>query len=103
MRRRTSTACPRWRANRFPGARTTTALSARPPPSAESAGYDPGHVPQDFDGMLALARQLFPRGADYARPEYWSCLRPMTPSGAPILGRTRHRNLFLNTGHGHMG
>ncbi|MCW5230389.1 D-amino acid dehydrogenase [Verminephrobacter eiseniae] len=71
--------------------------------TAEFAGYDTGHVPQDFDGMLALARQLFPRGADYDRPEYWSCLRPMTPSGAPILGRTRHRNLFLNTGHGHMG
>lgn len=71
--------------------------------TAEFTGYDTGHAPRDFDDMLALARQLFPRGADYDRPSYWSCLRPMTPSGAPILGRTRHRNLFLNTGHGHMG
>jgi D-amino-acid dehydrogenase len=27
----------------------------------------------------------------------------MTPTGIPILGRSRQRNLFLNTGHGHMG
>jgi D-amino-acid dehydrogenase len=27
----------------------------------------------------------------------------MTPKGAPILGRGRHRNLYYNTGHGHMG
>lgn len=71
--------------------------------TAEFAGYDTTHQPRDFDDMLAVARQLFPRGADYDKPSYWSCLRPMTPAGAPILGATRHRNLFLNTGHGHMG
>lgn len=71
--------------------------------TAEFAGYDTSHRPRDFDDMLAVARQLFPRGADYDTPSYWSCLRPMTPAGAPILGATRHRNLFLNTGHGHMG
>ena len=27
----------------------------------------------------------------------------MTPDGPPILGPTRYRNLFLNTGHGHLG
>ena len=71
--------------------------------TAEFAGYDTSHQPRDFEGMLGVARQLFPRGADYGAPAYWSCLRPMTPAGAPILGATRHRNLFLNTGHGHMG
>ncbi|MFP3741380.1 FAD-dependent oxidoreductase, partial [Burkholderia sp. SIMBA_019] len=53
--------------------------------------------------MLATARALFPNGADYARPSYWAGLRPMTPEGTPLIGATRHRNLFLNTGHGHMG
>lgn len=71
--------------------------------TAEFAGYDTHHSPRDFEDMLGVARQLFPRGADYDTPSYWSCLRPMTPAGAPILGATRHRNLFLNTGHGHMG
>jgi len=27
----------------------------------------------------------------------------MTPKGPPILGRSRHRNLWLNCGQGHMG
>jgi len=71
--------------------------------TAEFTGYDTTHKPADFADMLRVARQLFPRGADYDSPSYWSCLRPMTPAGAPILGTTRHRNLFLNTGHGHMG
>ena len=40
---------------------------------------------------------------DYDRGEYRACLRPMTPDGRPIVGTGRHRNLFLNAGHGHMG
>ena len=32
-----------------------------------------------------------------------SCLRPMTPDGPPIVGRGRYRNLYYDTGHGHMG
>ncbi len=39
----------------------------------------------------------------YERGQYRACLRPMTPDGPPILGLGRHRNLFLNCGHGHMG
>ena len=27
----------------------------------------------------------------------------MTSDGPPILGPTRYANLFLNTGHGHLG
>jgi D-amino-acid dehydrogenase len=27
----------------------------------------------------------------------------MTPEGTPIIGRTKYPNLYLNTGHGHMG
>jgi D-amino-acid dehydrogenase len=53
--------------------------------------------------MLQAARELFPDGADYDRPSYRAGLRPMTPEGTPLIGRTRHRNLYLNTGHGHMG
>jgi D-amino-acid dehydrogenase len=34
---------------------------------------------------------------------YWTGLRPATPSNAPLIGRTRYRNLFLNTGHGTLG
>lgn len=70
---------------------------------AEFAGYDRSHRPEDFRHLLQVARDLFPDGGDYARPRYWAGLRPMTPEGTPILGQTGYRNLFLNTGHGHMG
>lgn len=71
--------------------------------TAEFAGYDWGWTPRDFNNVLRLARDLFPDAADYDRGEYRACLRPMTPDGPPILGLGRHRNLFLNCGHGHMG
>jgi D-amino-acid dehydrogenase len=70
---------------------------------AEFAGYNTGHKPSDFTGMIRTARELFPQAADYERPSSWACLRPMTPEGTPIFGRGRYRNLWINTGQGHMG
>jgi len=46
---------------------------------------------------------LFPKGGDVARAEFWTGLRPMTPDGTPIIGRTRYDNLILSTGHGTLG
>ncbi len=71
--------------------------------TAEISGYDTSHRPADFAPMLKVVQRLFPDGADYARAEMWAGLRPMTPSNLPILGRSRYANLFLNTGHGHIG
>jgi len=71
--------------------------------TAEFSGYDTSHTPARFAAMLRTARDLFPQGAEYDRPSYWACLRPMTPEGTPIFGRGRHRNLWINTGQGHMG
>jgi D-amino-acid dehydrogenase len=71
--------------------------------TAEFAGYDWSWTPRDFNNILRLARDLFPDAADYDRGQYRACLRPMTPDGPPILGLGRHRNLFFNCGHGHMG
>ena len=33
----------------------------------------------------------------------WTGLRPATPHAAPILGRSRIENLYLNIGHGMLG
>jgi D-amino-acid dehydrogenase len=71
--------------------------------TADFAGYDTSHKPENFATMLKVARELFPEAAHYDQPRYWACLRPMTPDGPPILGATRLDNLFLNTGSGHMG
>ncbi len=78
-------------------------LRVRATAIAEFAGYDTSHTPADFASMLTALRDLFPGGADYARPQYWACLRPMTPEGTPVLGRGKFENLYYNTGHGHMG
>jgi len=71
--------------------------------TADFAGYDTSFEPRDFGHMLKVARELFPRAAAYDRPEYWACLRPMTPDGPPIMGPSGITNLWLNTGHGHIG
>ena len=71
--------------------------------TAEFSGYDRSHRPRDFRAMLRLGRELFPNVADYDQPDYWAGLRPMTPEGTPFLGTARYRNLYLNTGHGHIG
>ena len=50
-----------------------------------------------------VANDLFPKGGDVSRAEFWTGLRPMTPDGTPIVGATRFRNLLLSTGHGTLG
>lgn len=71
--------------------------------TADFAGYDTEFVPANFAHMLRVARDMFPNAALYDRPDYWACLRPMTPDGPPIMGTSPVGNLWLNTGHGHMG
>jgi D-amino-acid dehydrogenase len=71
--------------------------------TAEFAGYDRSWTPRDFNNIMRFARDVFPEAADWERGEYRACLRPMTPDGPPVLGPGRHRNLFFNAGHGHMG
>jgi D-amino-acid dehydrogenase len=71
--------------------------------TADFAGYDTSYTPREFETMLKVARELFPEGAHYDQQSPWACLRPMTPDGPPIMGATRYRNLFMNTGHGHIG
>jgi len=71
--------------------------------TAEFAGYDRGHKPADFAFMKRVAQTLFPEGLAHDRAEMWAGLRPMTPDNLPVLGRRRYKNLWLNTGHGHIG
>ncbi|MCB4767393.1 D-amino acid dehydrogenase [Ancylobacter sp. Lp-2] len=71
--------------------------------TAEFAGYDKSHRPSDFAFMKRVTQELYPEGADYDRAEMWAGLRPMTPTNLPFFGRRHLRNLYLNTGHGHIG
>ena len=71
--------------------------------TADFAGYDTDYEAKDFSVMQHVARELFPDGGAFERPDYWACLRPMTPDGPPIMSPSRYQNLWINSGHGHMG
>ncbi len=71
--------------------------------TAELSGYnDRLHAARQAT-LERSARSLFGAGGDYSSPAFWTGLRPMTPDGTPIVGATRWRNLWLNTGHGTLG
>ena len=71
--------------------------------TAEFTGFDRTHKPSNFASMLRTAHELFPGAFDEKKAEFWAGLRPMMPSSVPVIGRARYRNLYLNTGHGHLG
>ena len=70
---------------------------------AEISGFSTD-LPEARRGTLEHSvGDLFPGGGDLAAASFWSGLRPMTPDGTPVLGGTKLRNLWLNTGHGTLG
>ncbi|MDR6680459.1 D-amino acid dehydrogenase [Pseudomonas oryzihabitans] len=70
---------------------------------AEICGFDLSLDPRRRATLEMITGDLYPRGGDLARASFWTGLRPTTPDGTPIVGATRYRNLFLNTGHGTLG
>ncbi|WP_348946610.1 D-amino acid dehydrogenase [Chitinibacter sp. FCG-7] len=70
---------------------------------AEVAGYDKVIDPKRVATLKMVANDLFPHAGDLTQATPWTGLRPMTPDGTPIIGTTRIRNLWLNTGHGTLG
>jgi D-amino-acid dehydrogenase len=70
---------------------------------AELAGYDLELRQAPRRTLEHVVRDLFPTAGDVADASFWCGLRPMTPDGPPVLGPTRYRNLWLNTGHGTLG
>lgn len=71
--------------------------------TAELTGYDTSLNDARCKAILSRIEQLFPGIGDYAQAARWAGLRPATPSNVPLIGATRYRNLFLNTGHGTLG
>jgi D-amino-acid dehydrogenase len=52
---------------------------------------------------MRTADELFPGAFDASKAEHWAGLRPMMPNSVPVIGPTRVRNLYVDTGHGHVG
>ncbi|WP_426173360.1 D-amino acid dehydrogenase [Massilia sp. TWR1-2-2] len=71
--------------------------------TAEIAGYDLSLHQARRDTLEHSVSDLFPKGGDTSKAEFWCGLRPMTPDGTPVMGPTPFGNLFLNTGHGTLG
>ena len=71
--------------------------------TAELTGYDASVNPVRCNAIARRIRQLFPGLGGITLVERWAGLRPATPNNVPIIGRTRLRKLFLNTGHGTLG
>jgi len=71
--------------------------------TAELAGYTLKLHEARRETLSHVVSDLFPRGGDVGRAEFWCGLRPMTPDGTPVVGATRVPNLYLATGHGTLG
>jgi D-amino-acid dehydrogenase len=71
--------------------------------TAELTGYDLSLRPERCATITHVLGELFPGAGDLGQARYWCGLRPMTPDNPPLLGPTRYKNLFLNTGHGTLG
>ncbi|MGV8931922.1 MAG: D-amino acid dehydrogenase [Luteimonas sp.] len=70
---------------------------------AEVSGFDLSLPPRRRATLEKVVNDLYPRGGDLSQASFWAGLRPATPDGTPVVGATRYRNLFLNTGHGTLG
>lgn len=74
--------------------------------TAELAGWNTDIRNERIDNLLRFVDKLFPtfpvnrNSADLVK---WAGLRPMSTDGVPVLGETPIRNLYLNTGYGHLG
>ena len=71
--------------------------------TAELNGWDTSMNERRCGALVRRTFELFPDAGEREGVKFWTGLRPATPSNVPIIGRTRYRNLWLNTGHGTLG
>ena len=74
--------------------------------SAEITGFDTEPAEARWQAILANASSTFPTLKTAFRRDQaamWAGLRPVTPAGTPLIGRTRIDGLWINSGHGHLG
>ncbi len=70
----------------------------------EHVGFDPSVTSEGVNGILDVARGLFPGLSESAVRRTWAGLRPGTPDGRPMLGPDPEvPNLWYATGHGRNG
>jgi len=55
------------------------------------------------EAIVKRAERLLLGAGDSSQAQFWTGLRPATPSNLPIIGHCKLPNLFLNTAHGTLG
>lgn len=71
--------------------------------TAELSGYGKELDRVRCEALITRAFDLFPDAGARESAQFWAGLRPATPSNVPLVGGTRYRNLFVDTGHGTLG
>jgi D-amino-acid dehydrogenase len=72
--------------------------------TAEFAGYDLTLSQDCISNLMRLLHEILPKVQfDPTTVKPWCGLRPMSVDGVPIIGPTSIPNLWVNTGHGHLG
>ena len=71
--------------------------------TAELNGYDRYLNRVRCEAIVKRVAQLFPGAGDAEQAQFWTGLRPATPSNVPLIGKTKLSNFYLNTGHGTLG
>lgn len=70
---------------------------------ADLDGYGRRARPSRMHLLKSQARALVPDLARYQSVREWVGLRPATPDSLPLIGETRIKGLWLNTGQGALG
>lgn len=75
--------------------------------TAELAGFDTrldtATARVRCQALVSRYEELFPGVAELSEPNFWTGLRPSTPTNIPYIGRSRLPNLWVNAGHGTLG
>jgi D-amino-acid dehydrogenase len=71
--------------------------------TAEMNGYDTEINEFRCAALVKRCFEWFPKAGSPERAQFWTGLRPATPSNLPLIGRSKYSNLYLNTGHGTLG
>jgi D-amino-acid dehydrogenase len=71
--------------------------------TAELSGYNLALNETRCQALVRRTLEIFPDVADPEKAQFWTGLRPATPSNVPYIGRSKLKNLYLNTGHGTLG
>ncbi|WP_417566407.1 D-amino acid dehydrogenase [Marinobacter sp.] len=71
--------------------------------TAELGGYSRELNYTRCRAIVRRTAEVMPEAGYWDQAQFWTGLRPATPSNVPYVGKSHFANLYLNTGHGTLG